>query len=210
MLLNIIPYIKPNWHRLGENVMLHHDGMILWLTGLPASGKTTVASLVSERLKDLGARVQLLDGDVIRALNNGKIGFSREERIKHVTHVGTVAQSMKDRGIICIVAMIAPYAELRKSVFDSIGVIEIFVDAPLEVCQTRDPKGLYAMAVKGKIKNFTGMDDPYEPPGTPHIHLHTDLESPEESCDKVYAYLCLYGRIVPASMDMVRYLKTGL
>jgi adenylylsulfate kinase len=175
--------------------MINYGGMIIWITGLPGAGKTTVATKVCERLKAAGAKVQLLDGDVIRELNNGRIGFSREDRITHMIQVGNTAKILKQLGIICIVALIAPYREVRRKVLQKIGAMEIFVDAPLEVCKTRDPKGLYVKAARGEIKNFTGIDDPYEPPLTPQVHLHTDLESPDESSGRVYQYLERRGLI---------------
>lgn len=174
---------------------MNYDGMILWFTGLPGAGKTTVATKVCKRLKAEGATVQLLDGDVIRSLNNDRIGFSREDRTTHMMQVGNAAKIIKDLGVICIVALISPYREVRRAVLEKIGGIEIFVDAPLEVCKTRDPKGLYARALRGEIKNFTGIDDPYEPPLAPQIHLHTDRESAEESSDQVYQFLQVRGLI---------------
>jgi adenylylsulfate kinase len=175
--------------------VLEHDGMILWLTGLPAAGKTTVASNLSEVLKTAGAQVYLLDGDVVRALNNNRLGFSREDRITHMIQVGNTAKMLKDCGKICIVALISPYREIRQEIIRKVGAIEIFVDAPLEVCRNRDPKGLYALAQRGEIKNFTGVDDPYDAPLHPQVHLHTHLESPEESAQHVLAYLQLRGLV---------------
>lgn len=175
--------------------MLEHEGMILWLTGLPAAGKTTVASKLSEVLKMAGAQVYLLDGDVIRALNNNRLGFSREERITHMIQVGNTARMLKECGKICVVALISPYREIRQEIIRQIGAIEIFVDAPLEVCQSRDPKGLYALALSGGIKNFTGIDDPYEAPVAPQVHLQTQQESPEESAQRVLAYLQIRGLV---------------
>lgn len=175
--------------------MINYGGMIMWFTGLPGAGKTTVANLVCDCLKAKGARVQLLDGDIIRLLNNGRIGYSREERITHIIQVSNTANMLKNMGNICIVALISPYREVRSEVLKKIEGIEIFVDAPLEVCLQRDPKGLYKKALRGEIKNFTGIDDPYEPPLNPEIHLHTDSESPEDSCERVVRYLKVRGLI---------------
>jgi adenylylsulfate kinase len=173
--------------------MLMHNGMILWLTGLPAAGKTTIANLLSARLQAEGATVHVLDGDVIRQMHLARLGFSREERITHILQVSNTAMMLKEQGLICIVALIAPYLEIRQAVMKMTGAIEIFVDAPLETCRQRDPKGLYSRAMRGEIKNFTGIDDPYDPPLTPDIHLHTERETPEESTGRVLEYLQIQG-----------------
>lgn len=176
-------------------MMRNNKGIILWFTGLPAAGKTTVATRVYQHLKRRGANVQLLDGDVVRKMNPQPLGFSREERITHVNLVGNAALKLKEEGEVCIVAIIAPYREVRDVVFQRIGAVEIFADAALEVCIARDPKGLYARALKGEILNFTGIGDPYDPPLTPVIHLRTDIESPEESTRRVLEYLLDQGWI---------------
>jgi len=175
--------------------MLKHSGSIIWLTGLPASGKTTIASALYRRLKKGGAKLQVLDGDVIRALNAGTIGFTREDRDRHVLQVANTAKMFADHGIISIVALIAPYRDTREAALKKIGGLEIFVDAPIEVCKARDPKGLYAKALRGQISNFTGIDDPYEPPLTPDLHLRTELESEEESCERLFDFLSRLGLV---------------
>ena len=121
--------------------MLEHSGNIIWLTGLPASGKTSIANALFHRLKTGGARVQVLDGDIIRAMTGGTIGFSREDRAKHVLHVANAAKMLAAHGIISIIAVIAPYRDIREAALKQIGGIEVFIDAPVEVCKTRDPKG---------------------------------------------------------------------
>jgi adenylylsulfate kinase len=173
--------------------MLKHCGNVIWLTGLPASGKTSIANALSQRLKAGGARVQVLDGDAIRALNSGKIGFTREDRDKHVLQVANTAKMLGGHGIFTIVALIAPYRSTRDTVIKKIGALEVFIDAPLEVCKARDPKGLYARALRGEIRNFTGIDDPYEPPLRPDLHLRTDLESLDESCERLFTFLSRRG-----------------
>ncbi len=175
--------------------MLEHSGNIIWLTGLPASGKTTIASALYQRLKKGGARVQVLDGDVIRAMTCGVIGYTREDRAKHVMQVANAAKMLADHGIICIVAVIAPYRDIRDAVLKRIGALEIFIDAPVKVCQARDPKGLYGRALRGEIRNFTGVDDPYEQPLAPDLHLRTDQESMAESCERVFNFLCYRGLV---------------
>ena len=175
--------------------MLEHSGNIIWLTGLPASGKTTIASALSQRLKEGGANVQVLDGDVIRAMTCGTIGYTREEREKHVLQVANAAKMLADHGIICIVAVIAPYRDIRDAVLKRIGALEIFIDAPVKVCQARDPKGLYGRALRGEISDFTGVDAPYEQPLAPDLHLRTDQESMEESCERLFNFLCYRGLV---------------
>jgi adenylylsulfate kinase len=173
--------------------------MILWLTGLPAAGKTTLATILFERLKFVNGKVQIMDGDVIRSMNPKKIGYTREERIKHIVQVGRTARLWKEQGFICIVAVISPYREIRQKVIKEIGAIELFVDAPLAICKERDPKGLYKRALRGEIKYFTGIDDPYDRPLAPDIHLHTDVETPEESVNRVIEYLIVERLIMVES-----------
>jgi adenylylsulfate kinase len=175
--------------------MLEHSGNIIWLTGLPASGKTSIANGLYQRLKAGGARVQILDGDIIRAMTGGAIGFTREDRAKHVMQVANAAKMLADHGIISIIAVIAPYRDIREAVVKRTGALEIFIDAPVEVCKTRDPKGLYARALRGEIRNFTGVDDPYEPPLAPNLHLRTDQESMDESCERLFNFLCRRGLV---------------
>jgi len=175
--------------------MLEHSGNIIWLTGLPASGKTSIANALYHRLKAGGARVQVLDGDVIRAMTCGTIGFTREDRDKHVMQVANTARILANHGIMSIIAVIAPYRATRDTVIKQTGALEIFVDAPLEVCKARDPKGLYARALRGEIRNFTGVDDPYEPPRAPHLHLRTDQESAEESSERLFNFLGRQGLV---------------
>lgn len=175
--------------------MVKHEGMILWFTGLPAAGKTTVSTGLYQRLKAQGAKVHLLDGDAIREMNCGRLGFTREDRITHMMQVGNMACMLKDHGVLCLIAIISPYREVRTAVIKKIGALEIFVDAPLAVCQSRDPKGLYARALRGEIKNFTGIDDPYEAPEAAGIHLRTDQESPEACVERVAQYLGQLGLV---------------
>ncbi len=175
--------------------MFEHSGNIIWLTGLPASGKTSIANALCQRLKAGGARVQVLDGDIIRAMTGGAIGFSREDRAKHVMQVANAAKMLADHGIISIIAVIAPFRDIREAVVKRIGALEIFIDAAVEVCKTRDPKGLYARALRGEISNFTGVDDPYEPPLSPDLHLRTDQESMGESSERLFNFLCRRGLV---------------
>jgi adenylylsulfate kinase len=184
---------QPESNFLWEVFMFEHGGNIIWLTGLPASGKTTIANALYQRLTAGGAKVQVLDGDIIRAMTCGTIGYTKEERAKHVLQVANTAKMLADHGIIAIIAVIAPYRDIRDAVLKRVGALEIFVDSPIEVCQARDPKGLYARALRGEIHNFTGVNDPYDPPLAPDLHLHTDQESLEESCERLFDFLCYRG-----------------
>ena len=185
--------------------MIEYQGMIMWLTGLPCSGKTTISQFIEKKLRSYGARTQILDGDQLRQLQYYKIGYSRNDRIRHIEVVAKTALMLKRQGIICIVAVIAPYERIRNEILNEIGAVEVYVDAPLEVCKKRDTKGMYAKAAKGEITNFTGVDDVYEPPSMPQIHLRTDQENPEQSCQRIYDFLVTRGYLdeIEAYLDSV-------
>ena len=148
--------------------------MVLWLTGLPASGKTALANRMFEYLSGKTLKVERLDGDTLRALFPDT-GFTKEERIKHVRRAGELAAKHEKEGAIVIASLISPYRETRSYVRSICSqFVEIYVKASLETCEKRDPKGLYKMARAGQIKNFTGIDDPYEPPESPDSVIPTD------------------------------------
>jgi adenylylsulfate kinase len=154
-----------------------HRGVVLWFTGLSASGKSTIASAVELMLNRRGAHTYLLDGDNVRHGLNRNLGFSAEDRAENIRRVGEVAGLMADAGLITLTAFISPYRVDREKVRVSLGrenFIEIFCKASLETCEARDPKGLYKKARAGEIKHFTGIDDPYEIPETPEIILDSD------------------------------------
>lgn len=163
-------------------------GVTVWFTGLSGSGKTTIASLVEEKLRARGAKVEPLDGDVVRTNLTKGLGFSKEDRDENIRRIGFVAHLLCRNGVVVLVSAISPYREVRDEVRGRIGAfLEVFVNAPLEVCEQRDPKGLYKKARAGEIRGFTGIDDPYEAPLAPEVECRTDLETPGESAAKVLA-----------------------
>jgi adenylylsulfate kinase len=171
-------------------------GVTLWLTGLSGSGKTTISHAVAEELKRLGYKVEILDGDSIRQHLSGDLGFSQADRDINIRRIGFVANLLTRNGVIVIVAAIAPYRNIRDEMRLQIGnFVEVFVNSPLEVCEERDPKGLYAKARAGLIKNFTGIDDPYEPPLNPEVLCRTDQESAIESTQRILKKLRELGYI---------------
>jgi len=166
------------------------EGFTVWFTGLSASGKTTVAKLVEQKIRERGRNVELLDGDVIRTNLSKGLGFSKEDRDTNIKRIAFVCKLLTRNGAANIVAAISPYREIRDYARSEIGnFVEVYVKCPVEVCIKRDPKGLYKKALAGEIKNFTGISDPYEEPFYPEIILETDKETPEESATKVIAKL---------------------
>jgi len=165
-----------------------HRGLTVWFTGLSASGKTTLCCAVRERLALLGYRLEVLDGDAVRRHLCKGLGFSREDRDENIRRIGFVAGMLTRHGVIALVAAISPYRRTRGEVRASIGsFVEVYVNAPLEVCEQRDPKGLYRKARAGELRGFTGIDDPYEAPLHPDVECRTDREELEESVNKVLA-----------------------
>ena len=164
----------------------------IWLTGLPAAGKSTIANALERRLFAAGHHTYLLDGDEIRLGLNKGLGFSEADRNENIRRVSEVARLLVDAGLIVMVSFISPYRAQRdraRSLFEPGEFLEIFVDTPLQECERRDPKGLYAKARRGELKNFTGIDSPYEPPATPEVHLQTTLHTPDECVDSIYQVL---------------------
>jgi adenylylsulfate kinase len=158
----------------------HAPGATLWLTGLPSSGKSTLAHAVAEALRADGHRVQVLDGDEVRPHLSAGLGYSREARDINVTRIGWVARLLASHGVIVLVPVIAPYASARQTVRDdheaaAVPYAEIFVSTSLEVAESRDVKGLYAKARRGEITQFTGVDDPYERPSTADVEIDTGV-----------------------------------
>ena len=162
--------------------------LVLWMTGLSGSGKSTIANAVEKKLAQMNYHTFLLDGDNIRLGLNKDLGFTDTDRIENIRRVGEVAKLMTDAGLIVITAFISPFRSERQMVRDMIATgefIEVFIDTPLSVAEARDVKGLYAKARSGQIKNFTGIDSPYEPPVDPDVHIDTTAFSIDEAAEKI-------------------------
>lgn len=171
---------------------------VLWFTGLSASGKSTIANALEEELFKMGARTYLLDGDNVRHGLNKDLGFSDDDRVENIRRIGEVCKLFVDSGMIILSAFISPFHKDREQVRELVEkgeFIEVFVDVPLEVCEKRDPKGLYKKARNKEIKNFTGIDSPYEKPLEPEIHIVNMKTDLEENIDKIIAYLKTNGYI---------------
>lgn len=165
-------------------------GFTLWFTGLPCSGKSVVADLVAETLKGRGLRVERLDGDIVRQSLTRDLGFSRRDRDENIRRVTFVAKLLTRNGVAVLTSFISPYREIRAEARREIGnFIEVYTKCSLDVCIERDVKGMYKNAMRGEIKEFTGISDPYEEPLNPEILLETDKETSEESVLKVLAIL---------------------
>ncbi len=169
---------------------------IVWFTGLSGSGKSTVANLLEKKLAAEGRHAYILDGDNVRHGLNKDLGFTDEARVENIRRVGEVARLMADAGLIVIVSFISPFRNerrLAREIASDIQFTEVYVDTPLEVCEARDPKGLYARARRGEIKNFTGIDSPFEAPESPEIVLHGETETPEQMAEQLYSQIFGWG-----------------
>jgi len=203
-------------HRIsrGERERLNgHRGCVVWFTGLSGSGKSTVANLTEERLHQAGVHTFLLDGDNVRMGLNPSVamlrplgdafaerfglGFGGDDRAENIRRIGAVAELFTAAGIVTLTAFVSPYRRDRDAIRHKLGsdFVEIFVDAPLAVCEARDPKGLYKKARAGELKNFTGIDDPYEPPLAAELRLDAAAHSPEVLAQQVVDYLQSTGRL---------------
>jgi len=176
-------------------------GLTLWFTGLSGSGKSTLAEYLTPRLRDLGNRVEVLDGDEVRENLSKGLGFSKEDRDTNIRRIGYVANMLARNGVVAITAAISPYRALRREVRSRAQApfIEVFVQCPLDVVEERDTKGLYKKARAGIIKNFTGISDPYEDPEDAEIVVDTSSESIDQSAEKILAYLRDQSLIVDGS-----------
>lgn len=173
-----------------------HGSLILWFTGLPSSGKSTIANELEKKLIAMRARTYILDGDNVRMGLCKDLGFSEEDRGENIRRIGEVSKLFVDSGAIVLSAFVSPYIKDRDGVRELVEegeFVEVFVDAPLEVCEERDVKGLYKKAREGIIKGFTGIDDPYEAPPNAEITIDTSKQSLEEAVDTIMGYLADKG-----------------
>jgi bifunctional enzyme CysN/CysC len=186
-----------HWQALDVNKKLraelkHQRPVVLWFTGLSGSGKSTIANLLEKRLHLNGRHTYILDGDNVRHGLNRDLGFTDEDRVENIRRVGEVARLMADAGLLTIVSFISPFRAERRMVRELLEegeFVEVFVDTPFEECVRRDPKGLYARALRGEIRNFTGVDSPYEAPEHAEIHLKTVGRSPESLAEELETWL---------------------
>jgi adenylylsulfate kinase len=164
------------------------------MTGLPGSGKTTIALDLERRLEEMGRNVEILDGDEVRKGLSSDLGFSKEDRQRHAKRVTFVAKVLSRNGVITLVGLISPFRDFRQYAREEIGdFLEVFVDTSLEECIRRDPKGLYKLALDGKIKDLTGLQDPYEEPLEPELHIRTEDVTVDQAADMVMDMLRDHG-----------------
>jgi adenylyl-sulfate kinase len=170
--------------------MIEHPGFVLWFTGLSGAGKTTIAQALLPKLLERGIRIERLDGDVVRQSLTKDLGFTKEDRDLNIQRVTFVAKLLSRNNVGVLASFISPYEQTREYVRSEVSnFIEVFVDAPLEICEERDVKGMYAKARSGEIKNFTGISDPYETPVEPDLRVPTHEQTVEESVEFVLAWL---------------------
>ncbi len=171
-------------------------GLVVWLTGLPGSGKTTLATRAAEELRRKGYRVEVLDGDWVRKTINPDAGFTREERRRHLLRVAWIARLLARNGVIVFASFVSPYRavreEVRKIIEEDVPFVEVYVRCSVEECIRRDPKGLYRKALRGEISHFTGITDPYEPPENPDLVLDTVEDTVETNVEKLLAKVMEY------------------
>lgn len=194
------------WHeghvdrKIREN-MLHQKGCTIWMTGLPSSGKSTLAFTLEHALVQRSRLTYVLDGDNVRHGLNKNLSFSAEDREENIRRIGEVAKLFSDAGFITITSFISPYRkdrEIARRIHNEAGLffVEIFIDAPIEICEQRDPKGLYKKARRGEIRGFTGIDDPYEPPENPELIIKSGELTPQEGAMKLLGYLVEKGHLM--------------
>jgi bifunctional enzyme CysN/CysC len=187
--------------RNARSAIKGHKPVVLWFTGLSGSGKSTLASLLEQKLNLMGCHSYLIDGDNVRGGLNRDLGFTETDRVENVRRVQEVTRLFLDAGLIVLVSLISPYRQDRQQLREKVAAgefVEVFVDAPIEVCRQRDPKGLYAKAARGELRNFTGVDAPYEVPENPELHLNTAGGTPEQLVEQILEYLKRSGVLVSA------------
>jgi len=187
--------IVPHEHKItmqDRRILLAQNSKIIWFTGLSGSGKSTIAGKVEELLNERGFLTYILDGDNIRSGLNKNLGFSDDDRNENIRRVGEVAKLFVDAGVIVLAAFISPFRSERRMVRDLVGkdeFIEIFVNCPIEVCEARDPKGMYKKARAGEIKNFTGVSSPFEIPERPELEIRSDEMNAVQAAEKIIRWI---------------------
>jgi adenylyl-sulfate kinase len=179
-------------------------GFTIWFTGLSGAGKSTISEEVKKRLQQHGRNVEILDGDLVRTHLSKGLGFSREDRDTNIKRIAFVCSLLTRNGVVCISAAISPYRQAREWARQEIGkFVEIYVKCPLDVCRERDVKGLYKLVGEGKIKNFTGIDDPYEEPENPELIVETDKETLDESVTRILTRLVELEYLSPDYLEEI-------
>jgi len=177
---------------------VEHKGFTVWFTGLSGAGKSTIAEVLVRKLRERNMKVELLDGDVVRTNLSKGLGFSKEDRDTNIRRIAFVCHLLSRNNVCAVAAAISPYRAIRDEARALIGdFVEVFVNTPLEECERRDVKGLYAKARAGELKQFTGIDDPYEEPLNPEVVCFTTRETPEESANKIMQKLDELGYLAP-------------
>ncbi|MEM7548181.1 MAG: adenylyl-sulfate kinase [Bacteroidota bacterium] len=183
MSTNIYPIFDTILSKKDKEALINQRGMVVWMVGLSGSGKSTIARSIESNLHNKGILTKLLDGDNLRTGINNNLGFSEEDRTENIRRAAEVSKLFAEAGVVTICSLISPTTQIREMARDIIGedYFEVFVNCPLEVCEQRDVKGLYAKARKGEIKDFTGISSPFESPENPNLELKTDQQTLEES-----------------------------
>jgi adenylyl-sulfate kinase len=183
---------------LEEEIYMANIGFTIWFTGLSGAGKSTLSEVIEHRLKARGRNVEVLDGDIVRTHLSKGLGFSKEDRDTNIKRIAFVCGLLTRNDVACISAAISPYRETRAWARQHIGnFVEVYVKCPIDVCRQRDVKGLYKLADEGKLKGFTGVDDPYEEPDHPELVVETDKETVKESVARIFAKLEALGYLEP-------------
>ena len=190
--MNNIVWHKTTIKNRDRNQLLNQKPFVLWFTGLSASGKSTLANIVEQKMYKIDYKTYLLDGDNVRHGLNKDLGFDENSRVENIRRIGEVSKLFLDSGIIVLTAFISPFKsdrQLVRELFENNQFLEVFIDSSLETCENRDPKGMYKKARNGEIKNFTGIDSPYEPPENPEIHVVNNSITLHEASDQIINYL---------------------
>lgn len=197
MTTNIV-WHKHELNKKARSAALNQKPSVIWLTGLSGSGKSTIANLLEKKLYSESKKTYLLDGDNVRHGLCGDLGFDDKDRVENIRRISEVAKLFVDSGTIVITAFISPFKADRaycRSLLEQGEFIEVFVDTPIDVCEQRDPKGLYKKARSGDIKHFTGIDSAYEIPESPEVHLTYEDETPEQTAQRLFTMLSTKGFI---------------